>query len=118
LQLVLSNHQKILEMPQGLPPSCGEHDHGILVIPSSHPPNVRSFGVSKVEYLSHIVNHDGVQVDPKKVATMKDRPHPKTLKSSRGLLGLIGYYKNFGKKIWKIFISLILSTQEEILCLE
>jgi hypothetical protein len=30
-------------MPQGLPPSCGEHDHGIPLIPGSQPPNVHPY---------------------------------------------------------------------------
>jgi hypothetical protein len=31
-----------------------------------------AFGVSEVEYLGHIVSHDGVHVDPKKIEVMKD----------------------------------------------
>ena len=40
------------------------------------------FGVSKVEYLFHIIGQDGVKVDPKNIATMQ--AHPKTLKILRG----------------------------------
>jgi hypothetical protein len=47
-----------------------------------------AFGASKVEYLGHIVNKDGVWVDPKKIEAMKDWPRPKTLKSLCGFLGL------------------------------
>jgi hypothetical protein len=39
-----------------------------------------SFGASEVEYLGHIVDKNGVQVDPKKIEDMKDWPCPKTLK--------------------------------------
>jgi hypothetical protein len=45
-------------------------------------------GVSKVEYSGHIISHDGVHVDPKKIEVMKDWPCPKTLKIVRGFLGL------------------------------
>lgn len=40
LQLVLNKHQKVFEIPNNLPPSRGEHDHGIPLIPGSQPPNV------------------------------------------------------------------------------
>ena len=54
-----------------------------------------SFGMEEVEYLGHIVEHDGVRVDPKMVQAMQDWPQPKTLKSLRGFLGLTSYYHKF-----------------------
>ena len=50
------------------------------------------FGASEVEYLGHLVGKDGVRVDPQNIEAMKDWPHPKTLKSLHGFLGLTGYY--------------------------
>jgi hypothetical protein len=44
------------------------------------------------------VGKDGVRVDPKKIEAMQDWPHPKTFRSLRGFLGLIGYYHKFVKK--------------------
>ena len=36
------------------------------------------FGVQEVEYLGHIVSHEGVKVEPKKIKTIKEWkiPHP------------------------------------------
>jgi hypothetical protein len=48
------------------------------------------------------VGKDGVRVDPKKIEAMQDWPHPKTLKSLRGFLGLTGYYRKFVKNYGKI----------------
>jgi hypothetical protein len=61
-----------------------------------------AFGASEVEYLGHLVGKDGVRVDPKNIEAMQDWPHPKTLKSLRGFLGLTGYYRKFVKNYGKI----------------
>jgi hypothetical protein len=52
--------------------------------------------------LGHLVGKDGVKVDPKKIEAMQDWPHPKTLKSLHGFLGLTGYYRKFVKNYGKI----------------
>jgi hypothetical protein len=59
-----------------------------------------SFGASEVEYLGHLVGMDGVRVDPKNIEAMKDWPHPKTLNSLHGFMGLIGYYHKFVKNYY------------------
>jgi hypothetical protein len=61
-----------------------------------------AFGTSEVEYLGHLVGKAGVRVDPKKIEAMQDWPHPKTLKSLCGFLGLTGYYRKFVKNYGKI----------------
>jgi hypothetical protein len=61
-----------------------------------------AFGTSEVEYLGHLVGKDGIRVDPKKIEAMQDWPHPKTLKSLCGFMGLIGYYHKFVKNYGKI----------------
>lgn len=51
--------------------------------------------MEEVKYLTHIVGHEGFQVDPKKIQAMQDWPKPKTLKSLRGFLGLTDYNRKF-----------------------
>jgi hypothetical protein len=65
-----------------------------------------TFGASEVEYLGHIVSKDCVYVDPNKIKSMQDWPHPKTLKILRGFLGLTYYYRKFVQNYGKIVAPL------------
>jgi hypothetical protein len=56
--------------------------------------------------LGYLVGKVGVRVDPKKIEAMQDWPHPKTLKSLRGFLGLTGYYRKFVKNYGNIVAPL------------
>ena len=51
--------------------------------------------MEEFEYLGHIVSHEEVRIDQKKIQAMQDWPQPKTLKSLRGFLGLMDYYHKF-----------------------
>jgi hypothetical protein len=43
LQLILDKYPRVFEVPTDLPPSRGEHDHSIPLLPGSQPPNVRPY---------------------------------------------------------------------------
>ena len=60
------------------------------------------FGVQEVEYLGHIVSHEGVKENPNKIKSIKEWRIPTTLRHLRGFLGLIGYYRKFVKNYGRI----------------
>ena len=53
------------------------------------------FGKQELEYLGHIVTHQRVKVDNKKIEAMVAWPPPTNIIELRGFLGLTGYYHKF-----------------------
>ena len=46
-------------------------------------------------YLGHIIDKNGVRLDPKKITAVKNFPIPKAQKNIKQVLGLAGYYRRF-----------------------
>ncbi|RDX63623.1 Retrovirus-related Pol polyprotein, partial [Mucuna pruriens] len=65
-----------------------------------------AFGQRRVEYLGHIMSKNGVELEPYKIQAMQDWPVPTSLKSLRGSLGLIGFYRRFIKNYANIVAPL------------
>jgi hypothetical protein len=71
------------------------------------------FGMKEVEYLGHIVSHEGVKVDPINIKAMMDWMIPKTLKNLRGFLGLTGYCRKFVQNYGRVATPLMKLTKKD-----
>ncbi|GJX75248.1 putative reverse transcriptase domain-containing protein [Tanacetum coccineum] len=53
------------------------------------------FWLSKVQFHSHVIDSEGIHMDPAKIESIKDWASPKTPTEIRQFLGLAGYYRRF-----------------------
>ncbi|GJX74300.1 putative reverse transcriptase domain-containing protein [Tanacetum coccineum] len=72
------------------------------------------FWHSKVQFLGHVIDSEGVHVDPAKIESIKDWASPKTPTEIRQFLGLAGYYRRFIKGFSKIARPMMKLTQKSV----
>ncbi|GKD84455.1 putative reverse transcriptase domain-containing protein [Tanacetum coccineum] len=72
------------------------------------------FWLSKVQFLSHVIDSKGVHVDPAKIESIKDWASPKTPTEIRQFLGLAGYYRRFIEGFSKIARPMTKLTQKSV----
>jgi hypothetical protein len=60
------------------------------------------FRISEVLFLGHIIDRDGLAVDPKKVAVILDWKAPKDVRGIKSFIGMAGYYLRFIEGFSKI----------------
>ncbi|KAJ0600345.1 putative nucleotidyltransferase, Ribonuclease H [Helianthus annuus] len=72
------------------------------------------FLIREVHFLGHVVNKDGIHVDPSKVDSIKNWPAPRTPIEIRQFLGLAGYYRRFIKDFSKMAQHLTSLTQKGV----
>ncbi|GKB25108.1 putative reverse transcriptase domain-containing protein [Tanacetum coccineum] len=65
-----------------------------------------------VEHLRHVINGNGIHVDPSKIKAVKNWKAPRTPTEVRSFLGLAGYYRRFIENFSKIAKSLTILTQK------
>ncbi|GKA98730.1 putative reverse transcriptase domain-containing protein [Tanacetum coccineum] len=72
------------------------------------------FWIPKVQFLGHVIDSQGIHVDPAKIKSIKDWESPKTPTEIRQFLGLAGYYRRFIKGFLKIAKSMTKLTQKGV----
>ncbi|KAJ0509396.1 putative nucleotidyltransferase, Ribonuclease H [Helianthus annuus] len=70
------------------------------------------FWLREVQFLGHVINGDGIHVDPTKIEAIKNWETPKTPTEIRQFLGLAGYYRRFIEDFSKIAQPLTLLTRK------
>nr|GFA18200.1 putative reverse transcriptase domain-containing protein [Tanacetum cinerariifolium] len=60
------------------------------------------FWIPKVQFLGHVIDSQGIHVDPAKIESVKDWASPKSPTKIRQFLGLAGYYQRFIEGFSKI----------------
>ncbi|GJY97051.1 putative reverse transcriptase domain-containing protein [Tanacetum coccineum] len=72
------------------------------------------FWIPKVQFLSHVIDSQGIYMDPAKIESIKDCKSPKTSTEIRQFLGLAGYYRRFIEGFSKIAKSMTKLTQKGV----
>ncbi|GKF01590.1 putative reverse transcriptase domain-containing protein, partial [Tanacetum coccineum] len=70
------------------------------------------FWLQEVQFLGHVINGDGIHVDPSKIQAVKTWEAPRTPSEVRSFLGLAGYYRRFIENFSKIAKLLTILTQK------
>ncbi|GJV01596.1 putative reverse transcriptase domain-containing protein [Tanacetum coccineum] len=72
------------------------------------------FWIPKVQFLGHVIDSQGIHVDPAKIESVKDWESPKSAMEIRQFLGLAGYYRRFIEGFSKIAKPMTKLTQKKI----
>jgi hypothetical protein len=71
------------------------------------------FFATKMSFLGHVVDGDGIHMDPDKVKAIVDWPAPKNVGELRSFLGLAGYYRKFVQHFSKLALPLSALLQKD-----
>ncbi|GKF25496.1 putative reverse transcriptase domain-containing protein [Tanacetum coccineum] len=72
------------------------------------------FWIPKVQFLGHVIDSEGIHVDPAKIESIKDWTSPRSTTEIRQFLGLAGYYRRFIEGFSKIAKPMTKLTQKKV----
>nr|GFB21966.1 hypothetical protein [Tanacetum cinerariifolium]GFB21998.1 hypothetical protein [Tanacetum cinerariifolium] len=70
--------------------------------------------LNELTFLGHVIDSQGIHVDPTKIESVKDWVSPKSPTEIRQFLGLAGYYRRFIEGFSKIAKPMIKLTQKKV----
>jgi hypothetical protein len=73
------------------------------------------FARSRIQYLGHLIDEEGIRVDPEKVKAIQAMPIPKNITDVQSFLGMCGYYRRFIPKYTEIAHALYQLLQKNII---
>nr|GFA20212.1 putative reverse transcriptase domain-containing protein [Tanacetum cinerariifolium] len=68
----------------------------------------------KVQFLGHVIDSEGIHIDPTKIESIKDWALPKTPTEIHQFLGLASYYRRFIEGFFKISKPMTKLTQKSV----
>ncbi|KAJ9545620.1 hypothetical protein OSB04_025327 [Centaurea solstitialis] len=71
-----------------------------------------AFWLEEAQFLGHVVNREGIKVDPSKIEAVMSWEVPTTPTEIRSFLGLAGYYRRFIQDFFKIAVPLTRLTKK------
>ncbi|GJV53869.1 putative reverse transcriptase domain-containing protein [Tanacetum coccineum] len=121
LTIVRDFPEVFLEDLSGLPPTRQVEFQRVDLVLVLHPLlGALSIGTSnervipKVQFLGHVIDSEGIHVDPAKIESIKDWASPKSPMEIRQFLGLAGYYRRFIEGFSKITKPMTKLTQNKV----
>ncbi|GKA07482.1 putative reverse transcriptase domain-containing protein [Tanacetum coccineum] len=72
------------------------------------------FWIPKVQFLGHVIDSEGIHIDPAKIESIKDWASPKSPTEIHQFLGLGGYYRRFIEGFSKIAKPMTKLTQKKV----
>ncbi|GJY76622.1 putative reverse transcriptase domain-containing protein [Tanacetum coccineum] len=90
----------------------GHYEFQVMPFGLTNAPVVFMDLMNQVQFLGHVIDSEGIHVDPANIKSIKDWESPKTPTEIRQFLGLAGYYRRFIEGFSKIAKPMTKLTQK------
>ncbi|GJW88539.1 putative reverse transcriptase domain-containing protein [Tanacetum coccineum] len=92
----------------------GHYEFQVMPFGLTNAPAVFMDLMNRVQFLGHVIDSEGIHVDPTKIESIKDWTSPKSPTEIRQFLGLAGYYRRFIEGFSKIAKPMTKLTQKKV----